>query len=115
MAKTTLTKTNANGNFAAAFKVLTMTAADTSNQNDFACSGDDLIVAWNSGASQHTITLTSVTYPPGRSGTITAETIEAGVIKIFGPMKAEGWMQSDGKIYIEANHVEVKFGIIKLR
>lgn len=115
MPRTTLTKTTAPGGYAAAAVAVTMAAADISNLNQFRCSGNDLLIVHNTGASQRTFTITSVADPIyRRTGTITAETIDAGVIKVFGPMKPDGWLQSDGYIYCAANHAEVKFGVVAL-
>ena len=94
MAETPLTKSIAPGNWGAALIEVTLTAADVGNQNEFLCTGNELVVAYNSGVAQRTLTYVSTNDPQGRSGTITAETIEAGEVKIFGPVKNPGWMQS---------------------
>lgn len=114
MAKATLTKTAAPGAYAAAAATLTMTAADAVNGNQFVAAGADLLVVQNSGATQRTFTITSSADSFGRMGSITAETINAGVIKVFGPLATLGWIQSDGYIYVSANHAEVKFGVVAM-
>ena len=114
MARTTLTKSTAAGAYATAGVVLTMTAADASNQNQFVANGNDLVIAHNTGASARTITITSVADPYGRSGSITTESIAAGAYKLFGPYSLVGWVQTDGKIYLEASHADVKFGVVTL-
>src|SRR4051794_12132050 len=114
MARTTLTKTTAPGAYAAAGVPIVMTAADVANGNQFVGSGRDLVVAYNSGASGHTVTVSSANDPQQRKGDITAETIAAGAIRIYGPLPVSGWIQSDGYIYIAANHAEVLFGILSL-
>jgi hypothetical protein len=112
MAKTTLNKTNAPGAYASATQLVTMTAADVANGNQFPFSNKDLLIIQNTGAGAHTVTITSIADDQGRLGSITAENINAGEIKVFGPMKSAGWQQTDGYIYLSANHAEVKFGII---
>ncbi|MFZ4773934.1 MAG: hypothetical protein ACOYM3_01135 [Terrimicrobiaceae bacterium] len=114
MARATLTKTNAPGGYAAAGVAVTMTAADASNLNQFVANGNDVIIIQNSGAGAHTWTLTSTVDSFGRLGTITTESIAAGAIRVFGPLPLPGWVQSDGKVYLQADHAEVKFGIIQL-
>ena len=114
MAETTLTVSEIGGGYASAATTLTMAAADTVNQNDFVASGNDIIVFHNTGASSRTITITSSNDPFGRTGDIAAESIAAGAYKVFGPMKTQGWVQSDGKILVQANHAEVKIGIIRI-
>jgi hypothetical protein len=113
MPRTTLTKSTAPGSYASAAVAVTMTAADTSNLNQFRCGGDDLLIIHNTGGSEYTFTITSVADPIFRRlGTITTEAIAAGAIKVFGPMKPDGWVQSDGYIYCQANNAAVKFGVV---
>lgn len=119
MARTTLTKTTACGSYptlqpAVNTLDLTLTAADTASKNQFAASGNDLIIAQNTGAGAHTVTITSVPNQKNRTGDITAYSIGAGEIAVIGPLKNLGWTQTDRNIYLEANHAEVKFGIVTL-
>ena len=114
MAETALTVTQAPGSYATALTALTMTAADTGNGNSFVATNNDLIVAWNDGAVERTITITSQLSDKNRLGTITAQAIAADVHLILGPMKDHGWADSGGLINITANHAEVKIGIINL-
>ena len=114
MARTALTKTTAPGGYASAGAAVTMTAADTSNYNSATAEGNDLIIAQNTGAGAHAVTITSAVDAFGRLGTISSESIAAGAIRIYGPFPMSGWVQTDGKLYFQADHAEVKFGIIKL-
>lgn len=120
MPRQTLTKTTALGNFPALQPAanacdLTMTAADAANKEQFVASGNDLIVAHNTGASTRTITITSVADGANkRTGDITTYSLQAGDYAVFGPFTKQGWMQADGKIYIEASHAEVKWGVVAL-
>lgn len=114
MTRATLTKSTAGGNWNHAGVTLTMTAADASNFNQFVANGNDLVVAHNTGAGGHTVTITSVADTYGRTKDITTEAITAGAYKIYGPLKTDGWMQTDGKIYLAASSSEVKFGVVTL-
>ncbi len=115
MARTVLTKTTIPSPYAGAGVAVTMTAADTTNQNSFPLTGREIVIAWNSGASSRTVTITSVDDRYGRSEHITAEAIAAGAIRVYGPgLALEGWQQTDGSLYLEANNAEVKFGILTL-
>lgn len=117
MARTDLTKTTAlgaYGTYAVNAADLTMAAADVVNKNQFVASGNDLIVAHNTGASAYTVTISSAPDPYGRSGDIAAYSIGAGEYAVFGPMKLPGWMQTDGKVYLEASNAAVKFGVVAL-
>ena len=93
---------------------LTMAAADTVNQNQFTCQGNDLVIAHNTGGSAYTVTVTSADDPYGRSGDVDAYSVGAGEYAIFGPFKSPGWQQSDGKVYLEASNAAVYFGVVTL-
>lgn len=114
MARTNLTKTTAPGSYAAAGVALTMAAADVANMNQFTANGNDLVIAHNTGASPYTVTITSAPDPYGRTKDIAAESIAAGAIRIYGPFKLPGWIQSDGKFYLQASNAAVQFGIVAL-
>jgi hypothetical protein len=91
-----------------------MTAADAVNKEQCPATDNDLIVAHNTGASPHTVTITSANDSFGRVEHITTESIVAGTIRIFGPFKRAGWMQSGQKIHFEADDAEVTFGVVRL-
>jgi len=105
------TKTNA---YTANAADLTMTAADATNKEQVALTGNELIIAHNTGASARTITVTSVVDEMGRTGDVSAYSLGAGEYAVFGPFGTEGWRQTNSKLYFEANHAEVKFGVVKL-
>lgn len=114
MPRTTLTKTTALGSYNHAGVVLTMTAADVGNGNQFVANGKDLLVIHNTAGSDYTFTVTSTADAYGRTKDITTETIAAGAYKIVGPLELTGWIQTDGKIYLAASNAGVKFGIVAL-
>jgi hypothetical protein len=117
MARTTLTALKAQGAYgayAANGADLAMSAADVSNMNQVVATGYDLIVAHNTGASTRTVTITSVADKYGRTGHITSYSLAAGEYAAFGPFELEGWKQSDGYLYFQADHAEVKFGIVAM-
>jgi len=94
---------------------LTRTAADTSNQNKFTATGNDLLIFENTSAdTAYTVTITSENDKYGRSGDITTEAIGSGVIKFYGPMKVHGWRDSAGVINCEASNANVKIAVIAL-
>ena len=94
---------------------LTQLAADVTNKEQFVPSGDDLVIAHNSGASPYTITFTSAADPDTkRTGDITAYSIGAGELAIFRFKSQKGWMQTDGRVYLEASNVAVKWSVLQL-
>lgn len=120
MARVTLTKKTVLGSKTSAYSTansadLAMAAANVSDKNQFACSGNDLVFAHNTGASPVTITINSVADPQlGRTGDIAAFSLGAGEYGIFGPFSRAGWQQSDGYVYLEASAADVKFGVVQL-
>jgi len=118
MARTSLTKTIAlggYGNYATAGVAdLTMAVADTSNLNQFTANGNDLVIAHNTGGAAYTVTIPSAPDPYGRTKDIAAYQLDAGDYAIFGPFALSGWVQTDGKIYLQANNAAVKFGVVQL-
>ncbi len=114
MARTTLTKTTKPGSYSGTGVLLTMTGADTTNQNQFKATGSDLIVARNTDTADHTVTINSTDDRFGRKEDISAYNIPAGETHIFGPLELHGWQQSDGYIYLEADSATVEFGIINV-
>lgn len=95
--------------------MLTALAADTTNKQQTTLTGNEIIIARNSGATSHTVTITSTPdRSSGRSGDITGDSLAAGVTKMYGPFPLDGWRQTNGKIYFEANHVEILFSVIEL-
>lgn len=114
MARQTLARTNSPGPNPTAGVAVTMTAADTTNKEQLALTGREVLIVHNTGASSRTYTVTSVADPYGRTGDITAQTILAGAIHTVGPFGLLGWQQTGGYLYVEASHAEVKFGVIAL-
>lgn len=114
MPRQTLTKTTSPGPNPTAGVAVTMTAADTVNKEQFALTGREVLIIQNTGASAYTYTITSVADPYNRTGHITAQSIAAGAIHVIGPLGLEGWRQTDGNLYLEANNAAVKYGVITL-
>ncbi len=92
---------------------LTETAADTVNKDQFAPSGNDLVIVHNTGASAYTVTFTSTADEQNRTGDVTTYSLGAGEIMAFR-FKTAGWKQSDGYIYMEASNAAVKYAILQL-
>lgn len=93
---------------------IVLTAADVTNKEQFVPSGDDLVIVQNSGVSAFTITFTSAIDPATkRTGDISAFSLGAGEIAAFR-FKQNGWMQPDGRIYIEANNAAIKWAVLQL-
>ena len=77
-----------------------LTGSAGSSGDQFVASGNDLVIAEETGGGAQTITFSSVTDPFGRTGDITAYSIGANEFAVFGPFKVIGWRQTDYKIYL---------------
>lgn len=87
-------------------------ASDAANKEMVDQADNLILIAWNSGVTSRTVQISSAPYL-GRSGDIAAYALEtAGDHAIFGPFPAAGWRQSDGKLYFEASHAEVKWALV---
>lgn len=113
-ARTDLPIENALGSAPLTQQVLTFTAADVANGNEFIHTGDEVLICLNSGASTRTVTFQSVARN-GRQDPLhnTAINITAGQYLAFGPFEGAGWRQSDGYVQVSANHAEVLFCVLR--
>lgn len=97
---------------------LAWTAADTVNKERVAHTGKEVILARNSGASARTVTVDGVVLL-GRTGSITAYSIDAGETVVVGPLPTDGWRQTSGLdagyLTFEASNAEVLFSVLKLQ
>lgn len=95
---------------------ITMTAADVANQNETPAASKVLLIAYNSGGSSRTVTITSTAdTATGRTGNVSSS-IAAGDYWCWMLVK-NGWQYDDSgtlKFRFGADHADVKFAIIKL-
>lgn len=90
---------------------LTFFASDATNKEMVNFSEGLILIAWNSGATPRTVTISSVKYQ-GRTGDIGPYTIGVGLHSGFGPFPNAGFRQVDGKLYFEAAHLDVKWALL---
>jgi hypothetical protein len=94
---------------------VTWTAANVSDKNQVLFNGPKLVLVQNSDAADpYTFTLTSKADSRNRTGDIPTYSLAAGEIAVFKIDNAEGWMQSDGYLYLEGSNAAIKFAIINL-
>lgn len=92
---------------------MTSVAATPGTDQEVDFDAGDILVARNSGAGAHTVTVYSAADPvSGRTNHITTEAIAAGVTRLYGPFRARGWKQSNGKLKFTADDAEVLFSVI---
>jgi len=118
MPRTTLTPQNPPGAYpgtiAANAADMTFAAADVANKNQFAATGKELLVVRNDNVGAQTVTINSVVDTFKRTGDITAYSLGASEYAFFGPFPVGGWRQTDGNLYLEGSHADIKFAVIRL-
>lgn len=119
MAATVLTPNLAVGPFpalqpAANSLDLTETAADPSNGNRCICTGRELLIFRNSGATGRTFTVTSVADGQRRTGDVTTYSLGAGETAAFWVGSVDGWKNADGHVYFSASHAEVLISVVRI-
>lgn len=114
MARTALTPTTAPKSTSAAAAALAFAAADAVNGNEFPLTGREYIVAHNTdGATAHTLTVTSVADPFGRTGDLT-QSIPAGGYYVTQVFDVVGWQQADGNLYLSADNAAIELAVVRL-
>lgn len=93
----------------------TFAACDATNKEQWANTGKEIIIFFNSGSTTRSCTITSIASPAtgNRTGDITFN-LAAGAYKSVGPLAQDGWMQTDGNTYSEAAHAEVLVSVIRI-
>lgn len=114
MARVTHTAVETSGKYPTAPFTLTATAATPADDEQTALTGREVIIFRNSGASERNVTITSIAdSQKNRTGNVSF-TLAAGAIKAIGPLGLDGWKQSDGFLYFEADHAEVLISVIRV-
>jgi len=119
MARTGITPQKPKGPYPASVAAndldLAFTAADASNLNEAEFKGNRMLLLWrNTGAGARTVTITSAAHSTSRrSADVSAFSQGAGESGSF-LVERDGWQQSDGKLYFQAEHAEVVFAVVEL-
>lgn len=95
----------------------TFTAGATGGGDTIACTGRQIIIAYNSdGVSAYTVTISSVDDEKGRSEDITTYSLSAGEYAVFGVglTNSPGWKQTNGNINVVVSNVAVKWAVLTL-
>lgn len=96
---------------------ITFTAGSTGTDT-IACNGRDIILAWNTHAiDPYTITILSEDDEKGRSEDISAYSLAAGEIAVFGVglTKSSGWIDSaTGLITVDVENAAIKWAVLRL-
>jgi hypothetical protein len=93
---------------------LTFTAADVALGNHYAATGKEFVIVQNSDPTNaYTFTLTSQPDTYGRTGDVTAYSLAAGEIGMYGPIPIDGWRNAAGQVLISGSNAAIKFAIVR--
>lgn len=115
MARTTITPLSAPGAYGGALSTIAETDLGTTGTNghQFTLTGAELVLIRNISGAGVAVTLFSVDDPFGRQEDVTT-TVPANGQAVIGPMKLDGWMQSDGYLYLESTSTALKAAILRV-
>jgi hypothetical protein len=117
MARTSLTVQILPGAYSAATTVkwteLDMSATATSSGNAFTLSGAEVLMLRNDLGTTAKVVISAVNDPFGRSVNSTIGLAASGY-KVFGPIKTVGWIQTDGKCYLETTSSDIYAAVMKV-
>lgn len=113
MARTRLTvlevpKTHPGGSVA-----YTMTAHDTVNENDFLTTGREMLLIESTDAGSQDVVITSAPDSYGRTQDLTVA-VGAGELRAVFFSTRDGWMQSDGAIYLDCTVATIAYAVLRL-
>lgn len=118
MARTLLTPVTVKGPYpgtvAANDLDIPFASSDTANGNYFVASGRDLLLWRNADAGVVTITIGSAADPYGRTGDIATFSVGIGELGGFWFGKLDGWVQSNGQIYINTSDDDLTLVVIRV-
>lgn len=87
--------------------------SDPTDRQTTIVDGKTVVLAHNTDAGAQTVTIASSIDSFNRLGTITAYSIGAGKIAIFGPFKTAGWTNG-GQLFIDVSSALVRLSVLTL-
>ena len=112
MPTTALAGTTAPSRYSQTGAVVTLTAADTTDSNHIAASGQPVVVVAHNTSTNtaYTVTITSVAAAMSlRTGNVAAQSLAAEEVRMFR-LAADGWADTSSNYLIAANNAAVKIG-----
>jgi hypothetical protein len=97
-----------------AWETFLFNSMDSTNGNKFKPTGKDLIVFYNSDASQQSATVVQSDDPFSRSEDV-QQNMGTDEYYLYGPIPKLGYIQKDGYVYLDASNDNVKVAIFSLK
>ena len=91
----------------------TFTAHDIVNENDFLTTGREVLLIKSADAGSQDVVITSMPDSYGRTQDLTVS-VAAGAERAVYFSTRDGWMQSDGEIYLDCTVATISYAVIRL-
>lgn len=94
----------------------TFAAGTITDGDTFVCTGREILLVNNTGASPYTVTVTSVEDETNRTEDITTYSLAAGDFAAFGVglTNSKGWKSTAGTIRLTVSNASVKVAVLRL-
>lgn len=112
MPRTVLTPINVPLPYSTGGVQLTWINSDNVNGNDVTLTGREILFVWNDTAAAVTVTVQSVADPYGRTGNV-SRSVPAGQYYAFQRFPTDGWLQADGRLWIDTT-AAIKVALLRL-
>ena len=94
--------------------VITPVAMDASNGNSFPATGQEVLFFQNSDSSAHTVTVTSVADPYGRTdSSLTTYSIAGSGFAFIQMKQLQGWLETGALVYLVTSSALVKVAVLR--
>jgi hypothetical protein len=115
MARTSITSIVGPGAYPGALTTFAWTdlGVTGTDGHQFTLTGAEVVLVKNISGSGQPVQLFSVDDSFGRAENIIS-TIAANGYSVIGPMKLDGWLQTDGNFYLDSTSTAIKAAIIKV-
>lgn len=113
MARTTLTPVEVPRTHPGGEVVYIWAAADEVNKNEFLLTGREVLLIKSADAGSQDVIISSVVDRFGRTGDLTVS-VDASEEVTLAFLDREGWMQSNGMLYLECAVNTLSFAILRL-
>lgn len=88
-------------------------ASDPINGDQFAILGTEILLVQNVDTIAHTFSVNATPDRIGRVADLTGYSVPAGSVVAIQFSILDGWVQTDGNVYLVSNDVTLKFAVVR--
>lgn len=93
---------------------VTFDAGDQANGNATPCTGKELLLVRNTDTGAQTVTIDAAPDAVGRDGVISAYSLAADEVALFGPFPTASYRQTDGNLHVNVSAAAVELAVVRL-